>query len=471
MNYSLAKTGFEMPSDLSFSVQPAAPAPAPSPAFQRPLFGPEIGPDPRNASQTILMAEVPTQQGPRGVRFDFCFGFRVMLPQEGIGACELIVEDDDSGMPLFQGVLQPGQMAVGDRKYFIRYRMKLRAVNEEKPFWDYRFDCRDKVVCVIVPDGGLGDNLAWMPFAERFRTFHGAKVRCIAGEWLIRLVQPEYPELEFAPVGQTSEKILDAYAIYFCAIFGADRRAWRPIDHQQLGMQRSVAAILGLPLDEEPKIRLVPTPSERVIPGPYVCISAMATNPSKHWNYPDGWNKIIRYLKRIGYRVAVIDRDREFDYGTRHCHVPEEAEDFTGVLPLFDRIAMLRQAEFFIGLPSGLSWLAWACDIPVVLISGFSMPNCEFPTPYRVTNYHFCHGCWNDSGCFFDMTAPVWCPRHLGTPREIECTRMISPRMVKRAIDRIPAVAARLAKFSEPPFCEDCGDQPDTAQTAKTPRD
>ena len=56
MNYSLAKTGFEMPSDLSLSVQPPAPAEPPA-SLQRPLFGPEIGPDPRNASQTILMAE------------------------------------------------------------------------------------------------------------------------------------------------------------------------------------------------------------------------------------------------------------------------------------------------------------------------------------------------------------------------------------------------------------------------------
>ena len=451
MNYTLAP-GFNGVPNLSLSVgNPSLRGPAAPP---RPLFGPEIGPDPRNARQTVLIAEIPTQSGPRGIRFDFCFGFRVRIPEEG-SACELVVEDDDSGIRLFQGVLQPGKSVIGERKYFIRYRLKLRAVDEEKPFWDYRFDCRGKPVCVIIPDGGLGDNLAWMPYAERFRTFHGAKVCCIAGEWLIRLVKPEYPELEFTPFDRASGKIAEAYAVYFCAIFGADRRAWRPIDHQQLGMQRSIAAILGLPLDEELKIRLAPTPGGRAIPEAFVCISTMATNPAKHWNFPDGWNRIIRYLKRIGYRVAVIDRDRELVCGSRRCRVPEEAEDFTGVRPLAERIAMLRQAEFFIGLPSGLSWLAWACGIPVVLISGFSMPNCEFSTPYRVTNYHFCHGCWNDSGCFFDTSVPVWCPRRLGTPREIECTRVITPRMVRRAIDRIPAVAARLARFPEPPFCED----------------
>ena len=32
----------------------------------------------------------------------------------------------------------------------------------------------------------------------------------------------------------------------------------------------------------------------------------------------------------------------------------------------------LVTCEFFIGLGSGLSWLAWACELPIVLISGFS---------------------------------------------------------------------------------------------------
>jgi autotransporter strand-loop-strand O-heptosyltransferase len=43
-------------------------------------------------------------------------------------------------------------------------------------------------------------------------------------------------------------------------------------------------------------------------------------------------------------------------------------------------VDLLRHASFFIGLGSGLSWLAWASGIPVVLISGFSLPNSEFYT-------------------------------------------------------------------------------------------
>ena len=39
----------------------------------------------------------------------------------------------------------------------------------------------------------------------------------------------------------------------------------------------------------------------------------------------------------------------------------------------------------------------------------------------------------------------LWCPRHAGTPRHFECTRLITSRQVIDAIGRIPAIAAKLS--------------------------
>ena len=55
--------------------------------------------------------------------------------------------------------------------------------------------------------------------------------------------------LKFIPLG-TKPPLKFAYAIYFCGIFEADRKPWRPVEHQQLGMQKTVAKILGLPLED-----------------------------------------------------------------------------------------------------------------------------------------------------------------------------------------------------------------------------
>jgi hypothetical protein len=75
------------------------------------------------------------------------------------------------------------------------------------------------------------------------------------------------------------------------------------------------------------------------------------------------------------------------------------------------------------------------------MISGFSLPNTEFDTPYRVINYHACVGCWNDPALRFDNRDFLWCPRHAGTPRQFECTHLITAEQVKQAIRRIPGFA------------------------------
>jgi autotransporter strand-loop-strand O-heptosyltransferase len=74
----------------------------------------------------------------------------------------------------------------------------------------------------------------------------------------------------------------------------------------------------------------------------------------------------------------------------------------------------------------------------VVLISGFTHPTNEFQTPYRVVNYHACNSCWNDPHHRFDHHDFLWCPRHAGTPRQFECTRLITTGQVKSVLQRIP---------------------------------
>lgn len=100
--------------------------------------------------------------------------------------------------------------------------------------------------------------------------------------------------------------------------------------------------------------------------------------------------------------MLCIDRQARHGQGFVWNHIPYGAEDFTGDIPLQERVDLLRHASFFIGLASGLSWLARATDIPVVLISGFSLPNSEFYTPRRVFSSHGCNGCWDDTSVDFD---------------------------------------------------------------------
>jgi autotransporter strand-loop-strand O-heptosyltransferase len=80
---------------------------------------------------------------------------------------------------------------------------------------------------------------------------------------------------------------------------------------------------------------------------------------------------------------------------------------------------------------------------PVVMVAGFTHPNNEFATPYRVVNYHTCNSCWNDPHHRFDHKDFLWCPRHKDTPRQFECTRLITAEHVKATIRRVPQFAER----------------------------
>ena len=97
---------------------------------------------------------------------------------------------------------------------------------------------------------------------------------------------------------------------------------------------------------------------------------------------------------------------------------------------------MLARADLFIGLPSGLSWLAQAAGCPVVMISGITLPQTEFYTPYRVSNDFVCHGCYNDLRVSWNDPARP-CARHQGTQRELECSREITPAQVIEAVERL----------------------------------
>ena len=133
--------------------------------------------------------------------------------------------------------------------------------------------------------------------------------------------------------------------------------------------------------------------------------------------------------------MLCIDKNSEQTDHGRTVKMPDGAEDFTGDLPLSERVNLLAYAEFFIGLPSGLSWLAWATDCPAILISGITPAWFEFSTPYRVINRLVCFGCHND----FSLKISEYerCPYHQGSDREYECSRKISARQVIQTIDQL----------------------------------
>lgn len=383
-------------------------------------------------------ATSPTQSGWQGIRFDFNDGCRVSLPE---GQWHVLLRDLDTGNILYETDIGAGFIN-SSKRYYLRCRIEVWPGKQAgEPAFRHDYCARGLDVLVQFPVGTLGDTLGWFPYAVKFQEQHGCRLSCAMAERLIPLFQDAYPQIRFL----THEQVVPEqyYATYNIGLFFTDEACvHQPCDFRLVGLHRTAGYILGVdPTEVAPRVTV--QDDRRPIAEPYVCIAVQSSTHSKHWTNPTGWHEIIGFLKDTGYRVVCIDQKRVYGTGLVWNHIPHGAEDQTGDRPLVERVRWLKHADFFIGLSSGLSWLAWAVGVPVVLISGFTHPTNEFHTPYRVINYHACNSCWNDVRVRFDHKDFLWCPRHANTPRQLECTRLITAEAIKDVIRRIPQFRER----------------------------
>jgi autotransporter strand-loop-strand O-heptosyltransferase len=376
----------------------------------------------------------PTQTGAAGVTFDFNLGARVVLPP---GEWRVRLRDLDSGNVLFESQ-NKGAFINSSKRFYIRFGLEVW--DRDTLVFNHEYDCAGKEVLIQFPIGTLGDILAWFPYAARFGRVHNCKLICAMSPLIIPLLKDAYPEIRFVDHEElVAQKIQDrVYATYCLGLFFDDaENIWQPTDFRHVGLHKTAAYILGVDPAEEPP-RLALPDDTRPIPEPYVCIAVQSSSQCKHWNNPDGWRSVVSYFKASGHRVICIDQKPVGGQGIVWTHIPNGAEDETGSRPLVERARWLRHAAVFVGLSSGLSWLAWAAGTPVVMISGFTHPTNEFSTPYRIINWHACNSCWNDVRERFDHKDFLWCPRHAGTTRQFECTKLITAENVVTTIKRVP---------------------------------
>ena len=270
---------------------------------------------------------------------------------------------------------------------------------------------------IVNESPSLGDCIAWIPIVNEFAIKNRRKVNLYTPNKEIFV--NEYPMINFFNYSEKPENNNVSIGCF-------DDKKWRPISLQQVACD-----ILKLD-NKEIRCKLDFDKTKKSNFGKkYVCIATQSTGQYKYWNRENGWIQVVDYLKNLGYDVVCIDKHYSFGNAEIMNKIPYNAINKTGDLPLEDRINDLYHCEFFIGLGSGLSWLAWACEKPVIMISGFSDPVSEFYTPYRVHNKNVCNSCWNDFTCTFDRSNWLWCPRN----KNFECSREITFDMVKEKID------------------------------------
>jgi autotransporter strand-loop-strand O-heptosyltransferase len=419
------------------------------------LLSQSAAPTPSSGSSTIGTvpskssfpppASTPTQEAPRGIRFDFNHGARILLPPRSQGKWRIRLRDLETGNILFASE-NTGAFVSSSKRYFVRFGVEVWDLDDAgamSAVWAAEYDARDRDILIQFPVGTLGDILAWFSYAVRFGEVHGCRLTCAMSELIIPVLCDAYPTIRFVTHEEVERLHISesAYATYCLGLFFDDAvNNWQPTDFRHVGLHRTAGYILGVdPTEQAPRLALAD--ESRPIDEPYVCIAVQSSTQCKYWNHPGGWRAVVTFLKARGYRVICIDQKPVHGAGLVWTHIPHGAEDETGDRPLAERARWLRHAAAFVGLSSGLAWLAWAAGCPVAMISGFTHPTNEFDTPFRVINWHACNSCWNDPKVRFDHKDFMWCPRHAGTDRQFECTRLITPEQVLATLKRIPSLA------------------------------
>ncbi|WP_321782754.1 autotransporter strand-loop-strand O-heptosyltransferase [Paraburkholderia sp. J94] len=396
------------------------------------------------AAAAFARVDAPALSGPEGIRYDFNYGCRVQVPRAG---WRVRLHDLDTGNLVFDAEAGAGEIVASRRKYFVRFLLEV--FDGARRVFEHRYDAAGQHVRMVIGSGALGDAIAWVPAIEAFRQRHGCTVSVVMRPYLHALFEAGYPALRF--VSETTAQhaadngeagrgtdatfaTFSTYATYRVGCYSpyADRDH-QPTDPRVSSLQDFASYMLGVDAIERRPNVVVAQPA-RTIAEPYVCVAAQASTQCKYWNHPDGWRTLVAHLNTRGYRVLCIDRDREYGLPGALNTMPEGAEDYTGERPLQERASLLAHAAGFVGLGSGLSWLAWAVGAPVTMISGFSHPHTEFRTPWRVINFHACNSCANDTRVEFDGDFG-WCPRHAHDAMRYQCTTAITAAHVIRVVD------------------------------------
>ena len=332
---------------------------------------------------------------------------------------------DDNGVCHYSEVLSINHWIKLNREYYTKWKIKIWENNTL--IYDYTLNLKGKRVYIAIDSKSLGDTLAWIPYIREFKDKHQCIL--IVSTFMNYLFKETYPDIEFIEPGNIVNDIHAMYKIgWFYNSEGLHDLYKNPNDFKKYPLQKTSSDILGLEYKEIKPLLKIPIIEKKKKIG----IAIHSTCQSKYWNNPTGWQDVVDYLNGIGYEVILYSKENSGYMGNSNPNGIIKFKETT----LNNLIEDLVTCEVFIGLGSGLSWLAWSIGLPVVLISGFSEEYTETSlNTFRIINKNVCNGCFNKYK--LDTNDWNWCPLHKGTNRQFECTKEITSEMV---IDKLKII-------------------------------
>lgn len=279
--------------------------------------------------------------------------------------------NDDTSELIWEDTIKNNMWTAPSYKSFIKWRIEIWENGNQTH--KHILDLTNKKVYIHLDSKSIGDTIAWFPYVEEFRKKHNCKVVCSTfhNGWF----ESQYPQIQFTHPDAQVEHIYAGYGIGWYYEEDKIRTANHLYDFKFQPLQKTATDILGLEFKElKPKIKTVPpTP----IKEKYVTLSIQSTCQAKYWNYKKGWQQIVDFITKQGYKVVLTDKHKIFGIAGFMNESPTGVIDYTNK-SLDEILSIIKNAHFHLGVSSGLPWLAWALNTPVLMVSSFTRPWFEF---------------------------------------------------------------------------------------------
>lgn len=310
-----------------------------------------------------------------------------------------------------------------NRQYYTDYTV--RVWEDDGVFnvlvYDEVLSLENKKVMISFDSSSLGDTLAWMPYCDEFQRKH--KCELVVSTFKNFLFKDEYSNIKFV---EPNTRENDLYAKYNLGwYYNSDKE---PILPSTIPLQQTATNILGLEFKEiKPRVVFNFDLARKYHDAPkYITIAPDSTAGCKEWSL-ENWQEVVNYYIERGYDVVNVSMDSKYDLRNVITY-----KDYS----LEVTMNLIRFSEVFLGLSSGLSWLAYSLSTHVVMIANFTERSHEFQNGVtRLTNNNVCNGCWNNKNFRFSRSDWDWCPIWKGYDRQFECQKGITPKNVIKAVD------------------------------------
>lgn len=279
-------------------------------------------------------------------------------------------------------------------------------------------------IFIDLVSNAMGDTIACVPYVSEYQKIHNVDVTLSVNDPYIFLIEESYPNIKF--VGRKEvvsfDKKINLEYVFDKSVQGGYA--------EQLGFENPIYIRPIVSIEE----------MNRPIKNKYVAMGVHSTSQLKYWNHESGlsgqseavnWNLLSAFLRKRGYTPVTVEQHELFGFPPYFNGVPSKSNKQIGK-SLWEATNIVKHAEFYIGLSSGMSWVAHALGKKVAMISNFSEDWNEFDTSLddyvRITNKSVCHGCWNKINIeyTFDKDDWYWCPKHKDTERQFECHKSIT---------------------------------------------